>query len=304
MKQNLDLNDLALFVQVVDAGSFSEASRRLGIPKTTISRRITKLEKQFSVALIQRNTHQFEVTHLGNKYYQYCLDMVHQVDRAQHFIEQYSQSKGELRISCPKEVLDLYVNNMLIEFLASHPNIELFVESTNRPVSVVKEQLDFAIRVYPYPLKNSDTVVRPLCPSQHYLVASPELVSEPLKDFAEIDKYPLLSRAKVEHQWRFEHQEQGEKRFHFSPKLACENLYLIQKAVLNGLGIAVLPDVVVQQDLAQERLKVISPAGWQVPRFMVYAEYNSRHSLQPCARALLDFLSEKFRLIATELAYE
>ncbi|OOF41871.1 hypothetical protein BKK49_03930 [Rodentibacter rarus] len=88
MKHNLDLNDLYLFVQVVDAGSFSEASRRLSIPKTTISRRIAKLEKILGVALIQRNTHQFDVTHLGEQYYRYCLSLVEQVEQAQRFIEQ------------------------------------------------------------------------------------------------------------------------------------------------------------------------------------------------------------------------
>lgn len=294
MKQNLDLNDLSLFVQVVDAGSFSEASRRLCIPKTTISRRITKLEQLLGVPLIQRNTHQFEVTHLGQQYYQYCSDMVEQAQRAQHFIEQHTQSKGEVRISCPKEVLDLYVNAMLVEFMQKYPEVELFVESTNRAVDVIKDRLDFALRVRPYPFKDSDIVTRTFCLSRHYLVASPKLVAEPFTDFNSIDRYPVMSFHKFKQQWQFEHQQLGEKLVYFRPKLICENLYLIHQAVLNGVGIAVLPDILLRKELKQGKLHIISPEGWQIPKFMLHAAYSSRKSLPPSARLLLDFLTAKF----------
>lgn len=301
MKQNLDLNDLSLFVQVVDAGSFSEASRQLCTPKATISRRIAKLEQQLGVALIQRNTHQFEPTHLGQQYYQYCLDLVQQAERAQHFIAQHSALKGSIRLSCPKEILDLYINDMLIEFMLKYPDINIEVESTNRHVDIIKSRLDFAIRVRAYPFKDSDIVTRTFFRSCHYLVASPKLVPQRLNDFMETDHYPILSMHLREHQWTFEHAEQGTKSFHFSPKLSCENLYLLKKSVVNGIGIAVLPDAMIQNEVKQGTLQVISPAGWQVPQFMVHAAYSSRKSLQPAARLLLDFLAEKCAEVEIEI---
>lgn len=294
MKHNLDLNDLYLFVQVVDAGSFSEASRRLCIPKTTISRRIAKLEKALGVALIQRNTHQFEVTHLGYQYYQYCLNLVQQVEQAQRFIEQQSESKGKIRLSCPKELLDLYVNDMLVEFMATYSDIELFVESTNREVDLIKERLDFALRVRPYPFEDSEIVTKTLCLSQHYLVANPKLIGEPLRELNQINHYPVLSWAKLNHSWVFEHQEIGSQVVNYYPKLISENIYLIHKSVVEGVGIAVLPEVLVRKDLKQGTLQIISPNGWQIPKWMVHVAYSSRHSLQPSARLLIDFLAVKF----------
>ncbi|OOF51455.1 LysR substrate-binding domain-containing protein [Rodentibacter trehalosifermentans] len=294
MKHNLDLNDLYLFVQVVDAGSFSEASRRLCIPKTTISRRITKLEKTLGVALIQRNTHQFEVTHLGEQYYQYCLSLVEQVKQAQRFIEQQSESKGQIRLSCPKELLDLYVNDMLAEFMATYPDIELFVDSTNRKVDLIKERLDFALRVRPYPFEDSEVVTKTFCLSQHYLVASPKLINAPFKTLKQIHHYPVLTWVKQEHFWPFEHQQEGIQRITYTPKLVSENIYLIYKTVLKGVGIAVLPEVLVRKDLNQERLQIISPEGWHIPKWMVHVAYSSRNSLPPSARLLIDFLSVKF----------
>ncbi|WP_077465977.1 LysR substrate-binding domain-containing protein [Rodentibacter sp. Ppn85] len=265
MKHNLDLNDLYLFVQVVNAGSFSEASRRLCIPKTTISRRIAKLEKVLGVALIQRNTHQFEVTHLGDQYYQYCLSLVRQVEKEQRFIDQQFESKGQIRLSCPKELLDLYVNDMLAEFIATYSDIELFVESTNRKVDLIKERLDFALRVRPYPFEDSEVVTKTLCLSQHYLVASPKLIREPFKTLKQIHHYPVLTWARQDHSWSFEHHKEGKQHISYYPKLISENIYLIHKSTVKGVGIAVLPEVLVRKDLKQDRLRIISPEGWHIP---------------------------------------
>lgn len=296
MNPNLDLNDLYLFVQVVEAGSFSEAHRRLCIPKATISRRIAKLEKQLGVALIQRNTHQFEVTHLGQQYYEYCLELVQQAQRAQNFIAQYSELNGKIKISCPKELLDLYVNPMLTEFMLQYPEIKLCVESTNREVDLIQERFDFALRVRPYPLKDSDIVSKNLCLSQHYLVASPKLVARPLQTLDDIVHYPVLTWATRDHKWVFENADLESQTVRYQPKLVSENLYLIQQNVLKGVGIAVLPDVLIQQDLAQQRLQIISPPAWHLPQWVVHGAYSSRRHLQPSARLLLDFLAAQFAL--------
>lgn len=293
MKNNLDLNDLYLFVQVVNAGSFSEASRTLCIPKATISRRIAKLEKYLSVALIQRNTHQFEVTHIGQQYYSYCLELVEQVQKAQDFIQQYSESKGTIRLTCPVELLDLYVNDMLVDFMSQYPEIDLYIESTNRQVDLISERLDFALRVRAWPLKDSDIVTKPFCLSKHLIVASPKLIQQPLTHPDELKNYPVLM-GNMHHYWEFEHHEQGKKTVHLNPKLVTENLYLLHKNVMNGVGISVLPEVIVRKELKQGNLNLVLEDGWQLPKYMVHAAYSSRKTLQPSARLLLDFLAVRF----------
>ncbi|WP_373779229.1 LysR substrate-binding domain-containing protein [Glaesserella sp.] len=293
MKNHLDLNDLYLFVQVVNAGSFSEAGRLLCMPKATISRRIAKLEKYLGVALIQRTTHQFEVTHIGQQYYEYCLELVEQVQKAQDFIEQYSESKGKIRLSCPVALLDLYVNDMLVDFITQYPEIDLYVESTNRQVDLISERLDFALRVRSWPLKDSDIVTKPFCLSKHLVVASPKLVEKTLNNPEELKHYPVLM-GNIHHYWEFEHRTHGNKTVRFSPKLVTENLDLLHKNAVNGVGIAVMPEVIVRKALKQGSLKLVLNEEWQLPKYMVHAAYRSRKSLQPSARLLLDFLAVKF----------
>lgn len=205
-----------------------------------------------------------------------------------------SESKGQIRLSCPKELLDLYVNDMLAEFMATYSDIELFVESTNREVDLIKERLDFALRVRPYPFEDSEVVTKTFCLSQHYLVASPKLIKEPFKTLEQIHDYPVLSWAKQVHSWSFEHQKEGKQNIVYYPKLISENIYLIHKSAVEGVGIAVLPEVLLRKDLKQGLLQIISPQGWNVPKWMVHVAYSSRNSLQPSARLLIDFLSVKF----------
>ncbi|WP_081451186.1 LysR substrate-binding domain-containing protein [Actinobacillus minor] len=205
-----------------------------------------------------------------------------------------SESKGQIRLSCPEELLDLYVNDMLAEFMATYSDIELFVESTNREVDLIKERLDFALRVRPYPFEDSEVVTKTFCLSQHYLVASPKLIKEPFKTLEQIHDYPVLSWAKQVHSWSFEHQKEGKQNIVYYPKLISENIYLIHKSAVEGVGIAVLPEVLLRKDLKQGLLQIISLQGWNVPKWMVHVAYSSRNSLQPSARLLIDFLSVKF----------
>ena len=188
MSHMIDLNDLYLFAQSVEAGSFSAAARKLDLPKATVSRRIGKLEEALGVRLVQRNSRQFEVTPIGELYYEHCAKMSYEADLAQRMIAaRQFEPQGVVRFSCPVEILEHYINPMLIEFMQRFPKISLNVRAINSTVDVISEKLDFAIRARTFPLPDSDLVTRKFLTRPFYLVASPDLVKEKISDLNELE---------------------------------------------------------------------------------------------------------------------
>ncbi|MDO5104036.1 MAG: LysR substrate-binding domain-containing protein [Lautropia sp.] len=297
----IDLNDLYLFAQTVDAGGFSAAARATGIPKATISRRIAQLEKRLGVTLIQRNTHQFQVTYVGQRYYRHCAALITEAEAAEQVIQLYaSEPRGTVKLSCPKELLDLYVNDMLIPFMQRYPDIVLEVESTNRRVDVLQERFDFAIRVRPWPLPDSDLVVRPFVHSRMVLVASPRLIAQPLEDPNAVLSYPSLSNQDDNHHWRLQHSAGEERLISHQPRLSTENIYLLREAAVNGLGIVALPGISVLHQMRTGQLQRVLSEDWQMDCGMIHAAYPTRRGMLPAVKALLDFLSEAFRASGIE----
>ncbi len=138
-----DLNDLRFFVDVIKQGGFAAAARKLGVPRSKLSRRIMQLEERLGVRLIQRSTRQFAVTDIGREYYRHCLAMTVEADAAQEVIDRTrSEPQGIVRISCPSSVIYFQLGEMIARFMAKHPKVEVLLESTNRRVDVIREGLD------------------------------------------------------------------------------------------------------------------------------------------------------------------
>lgn len=294
---HVDLNDLYLFAQSVEAGSFSAAARKLGLPKATVSRRIGKLEEALGVRLVQRNSRQFEVTPVGGLYYEHCAKMSYEADLAQRMIAaRQFEPQGAVRFSCPVEMLEHYVNPMLVEFMRRYPKISLDVLAVNAAVDVIDEKRDFAIRARSFPLPDSDLVTRVFSTRPFYLVASPDLVKEKIKDLNELEDYPCLtSQTAPPYAWTFSHKKHGAQTFRFfHPKLACCNLQLVKQAACTGLGIALLPEIMVRAELDEGILCEVLSAEWHSGEDTFHAVYPSRNGMLPAVRLLLDFLADGF----------
>ena len=135
-----DLNDLYFFAQVVDHKGFAAAGRALGLPKSKLSRRIALLEERLGVRLIQRSTRRFAVTDIGADYYRHCKAMLVEADAAQEAIElTRAEPQGTVRLSCPVALVHYQVGQMLADFMAQCPRVQVQLESTNRRVDVIPE---------------------------------------------------------------------------------------------------------------------------------------------------------------------
>lgn len=297
-----DLNDLKLFVDVVEQNGFAAAARKLNMPRSRLSRRIGLLEEGLGVRLVQRSTRHFVVTEVGREYYRHCLAMLVEAEAAQEMIDRMrSEPQGVVHVSCPSSVVYFQVAEMIARFMAACPKVEVELESTNRRVDVLREGIDIAVRVRFPPLEESDLVVKRFAESKQRLVASPALLASAGKPLAPADLATLPSLAwnpgRPEHDWRLEGKDGATAIVRHRPRLVTEDMVALRLAALRGVGICQLPTMVVRQDLKEGTLVDVLP-DWAPRAGIIHAVFPSRRGLLPSVRALLDFLAAEYAELA------
>jgi DNA-binding transcriptional LysR family regulator len=297
-----DLNDLYYFVQVVEHQGFAPAGRALNSPKSKLSRRIALLEERLGVRLIQRSSRRFAVTEIGQAYYRQCQAMLVEANAAQEIIDRVSsEPQGTVRMSCPTALLDYQLGDVLARFMATHPRIQVLLDSTNRRVDVIGEGFDIAIRVRFPPLEDSGLVMRVLGSSTQRLVCSPGLLqahdlAAPTKPLhpADLSKLPSLDEGPPhrEHSWNLTGPMGASAVVHHTPRLVSDDRLALRLAALQGVGVVQLPTMMVRHDLAQGLLVDVLPQ-WRPRAGIVHAVFPSRRGLLPAVRELIDFLASE-----------
>lgn len=293
-----DLNDLRFFAEVVEANGFAAAARKLGVPRSRLSRRIGLLEDGLGVRLIHRSTRHFAVTEIGKEYYRHCLAMLVEAEAAQESIDRIrSEPQGTVRVSCPSSVIYFQIGDMIARFMEQCPKVEVLLESTNRRVDVIREGFDLAIRVRFPPLEDSDLVIRKLANSPQQLVASPSLIkafSRPLVP-ADLSSLPSLAwnPARLEHEWRLDGPDGATSTIRHRPRFVTEDMVALRFAALRGVGVGQFPTFVVEDDLKAGRLVDLLP-DWAPKSGIIHGAFPSRRALLPSMRALLDFLAKEY----------
>ncbi len=169
----IDRNAMALFVKVVENHSFSKTAQRENVPVSTVSRKISELEKALGVRLLERSTRQLRMTEVGQDYYDRCRRGLEEFEAANLLItDRQSEVSGTLRISVPPNISDVMVAPLIAGFQALYPNVVFRVLVTDRHVHLIEDGIDLAMRVGE--LDDSNLVARRLIRYRHLLVASPE----------------------------------------------------------------------------------------------------------------------------------
>ena len=292
-----NLNDLMYFSQVVEHGGFSAAERVLGISKSRLSRRVAELEAMLGVRLLQRSTRKLALTEAGQLFYGHCQAMLEQAQAALNAVQELRTApRGTVRVSVPVTVSQTILSGLLPEFLLRYPEIRVAIRVTNRVVDLYDDSIDVALRVRSEPPGDANIVVRPLWRTQQMLVGAPSLLSqhappvtpEDLKRFATLDT-PSADGRHVFHLiapdgQRFQHEH--------DPRLVTGDLMSIREAVLEGVGIAALPEMVYGAALRSGQLSPVMP-GWTLPVPQLFAVFVSRQGMVPAVRAFVDYLVEK-----------
>src|SRR5690349_11996049 len=168
----MDLNEIVVFAKVVETGSFTAAAEALGLPKSTVSRKVAQLEERLDARLLQRTTRKLSLTEIGRAYYERCQRIVADIAAAETLVgELQSAPRGLLRITAPVDFGELYLGDIVAEFLATTPEITIEAVIVDRILDLVDERVDLALRFGPLP--DSTLVARRLCAMKLVPCASP-----------------------------------------------------------------------------------------------------------------------------------
>jgi DNA-binding transcriptional LysR family regulator len=298
MNQITDLNDLRIFAEVVEHGSFTAAARALGTQTSKLSRRVRALEEELQVRLLNRTSRSLSLTETGRRFYQHCLAVVAESKAAKDIVDQTrTKPQGTVRVSCPVGLLSSGVSAIISRYVEDNPQVQVLLDATNRRVDVVEEGLDFAIRVRLPPLENTDLAVRQLGLSIHILVASLELAARhPVPSSVEsLKEWPTLAMASSSGRfaWTLVDTKGQAMSWAHQPRLATDDLASLRMAAMQGVGVALLPRELVGDDIQSGRLQHLLP-DLATPPGLVHAIFATRRGMVPAVRHLLDALVAGF----------
>ncbi|OAJ57348.1 LysR family transcriptional regulator [Paraburkholderia ginsengiterrae] len=291
----LDLNDLAMFVQVVRAGSFSEAARRLHMPANTLSRRIDQLEVQLGTRLLHRSTRKLALSTEGEvlfERYAPALDQILEIGRL-HADKQ--APSGSVRVTAMAGLFEFFRMEWLAEFYARYPQVSVDFLLDDLPSDLIAERIDLALRMGVE--TSSGFRVRRLAPSAMILAASPAYLarrSSPrtLRELADHDCLTISTR-QGRNTWRLQ-GPRGTQEVSINSRFAVNDMRVLTQACVAGLGIALLPQLIVEAIIAQGRLIHLLPAYRRSSAGLgLQLVYTSRPPVPPAVAAFADFLLEK-----------
>ncbi|RDK05363.1 LysR substrate-binding domain-containing protein [Cupriavidus lacunae] len=294
MDQISDLNDLRLFAEVVERGSFTAAARSLGLQTSKLSRRVRALEEELGVRLLNRTSRSLSLTETGRQFHQHCLALVAESRAAKEIVDQTrTRPQGTVRISCPVALLSSGIAEIISQFMRDNPQVQVLVDATNRHVDVIEEGLDFAIRVRLPPLEDSGLAVRQLGMSTFVLVASPNLVERYAAptSMEALKHWPTLSMANNSERyvWNLVDASGQPVSLVHQPRLATDDIASLRIAATLGVGAALLPREFVDDDLQSGRLQHLLPELASKPG-LIHAIFPTRRGMVPAVRHLLDAL--------------
>ncbi|KAF1688083.1 LysR family transcriptional regulator [Pseudoxanthomonas broegbernensis] len=291
-----DLNDLYYFAMVVEHGGFAAAERALGIPKSRLSRRISQLETELGVRLLQRSTRRFAVTDVGMSVYRHTQTMLAEAQAAREVVDRLSaEPRGVVRVSVPVALAQQQLPKLLPRFLDQYPKVRLQLHIGNRRVDLINEGFDVALRVRSRLDDDGSLVMRSFGHIQELLVASPKYLNRAgrPKDPADLASHLTLSIHEDDAHQRWElHGPGGEvRRVDLQPRVAGFDFPLLQSMVKDGFGITMLPETVCAEAVRRGELEVVLPE-WSLPQGICHAVFASRRGLLPAVRVFIDFLAE------------
>nr|WP_304665650.1 LysR family transcriptional regulator [Pseudomonas tremae] len=291
-----DLNDIALFVQVVRSGSFAQAARHLGMPSNTVSRRVQELEVQLGTRLLQRSTRKLTLTQAGEDFYGRCTDAVDGLmDAAEHLVSGREEPSGRVRIAATADFFDFFSMDWVADFLARYPRVQLEFVLSDERADLIADRLDIAFRGGP--LLDSGYVGRQLIDeARDGMVASPAYIAtHGVPDSLQsLQHHYCVSAAHPggASGWRLLGPDARMHDVQIASRFTANTAQALRKAALAGLGIALLPAPLIRSDL-RDGLLVPILAQYQRTSHGLHVLYPSRQQLPLAVSAFIEMVMEK-----------
>lgn len=286
--------DMRIFTQVMQAGSFTAAADLLGMSKQSVSRRLMQLEERLGVRLLNRSTRRLDATPLGQQYFDSAVRLLGEMQQAEQDISGQTQVlRGTLRLSAPLSFAISHMGSLLTEFLQLHAQLIVEIDLSDRAVDLIGEGYDLALRIGT--LEDSSLVARRIASIERVYCASPGYLAArgtPLEPEAlrEHDCLPYGHSRQV--QWQFKGQGKTLQAIAVSGRMRANNGELLRDAAIAGMGVTYLPAFIVEQALADGRLVKLLET-WTPPPLQLSAVYPQHRQIARPVQAFVEFLRER-----------
>jgi DNA-binding transcriptional LysR family regulator len=291
-----NLTDIAVFVRVVQRGSFTLAASDLELSRAVVSKYVSRLEDRLGARLLHRTTRRLSLTEAGAALFEASRGAIERIEEAQATVARFqSEPRGRLRVSAPMSFGILHMGPALAEFSRKHPAVSLELTFDDRFVNLVEEGIDVAIRIGT--LTDSSLVARKLSSTRMVVCAAPSYLAEHGEPEMPEDLaahncllYTYLSSANV---WRFRGPDGRDIAVAVSGNLRANNGIVEAEAAAAGMGVLLSPSFYVGSLLRSGKLKRIL-TRYELPELGIHAVYPQRSHVPPKVRAFVDFLARRF----------
>lgn len=294
----MDLNEISVFIHVVQEGSFSKAAKKLGMPNSTVSSKVSSLEKRLATTLIQRTTRQLKVTLAGQAFFEKCRLSLQGIQNAeQEVVTSQLGPRGLIRVTAPVELGSKVLPPVLAHYLSKFPSVQVKLELSDNVTDLISNNFDVALRIGK--LEDSSLVARKIGVIQYGLFATPEYLKK--------NGRPKHPRDLRQHlclvfnpgrgdfgtvEWRLE-SKNGSTKISISNRVELNNLSALKSLLLLGKGISFFPVFLVTEEIAFGKLMRVLPE-WSSTSKPVHIVYPPQKHLPP---KLSEFLKEAFEII-------
>ena len=292
----IDLNQMALFVQVVQADSFAEASRRLAMPPTTLSRQVAQLEDALQARLLQRTTRKLTLTDAGRTLFDQCAGQIDALNSAAARLAGESQApKGNIRVAASAGFLDFFQMEWIAEFLDKYPGVQLEFVLADAMADFIGEGIDVAFRGSPE-LPDSSLVARKVASGYLALAASPAYLAargapRSVQDLAAHDCIRSVGQTPGPTTWRLSGPD-GPEQITVNGRFSANTGPAQKKASIGGLGICLLPIGSLQPSFrAGELVQVLPGVASSVGN--LYVVYPSRRHVPRAVTAFVEMTEQR-----------
>jgi DNA-binding transcriptional LysR family regulator len=287
-----DLNDIEVFTKVVEERSFTGAGKRLGMPRSTVSRRVAELERRLGARLLHRTTRKLRLTDVGGRYYDRCSAGLSAIEDAEAcVIASSEQPRGRVRLTAPF-ALEKRLGPALAAFLSKYPDVRIEAELTQRVVDLIADNFDLAIRASPQ-LPDSTLIARQLASGPARLYASKRYLKErgePKKP-SDLTDHATVTYGQQTRAWKLYDEKGNLTDVPITPRLTVNGPSLALTVVEAGCGITMLPFDFMPA--AARKLVRVLP-GYEGYRATLYLVYPSAKLMSATLRALRDHLLSHF----------
>lgn len=292
----VDFNDIALFVQVIRCGSFSEAGRRLGMPPNTVSRRVQELEDQLGARLMQRSTRKLTLTDAGQEFHDRCAASVDGLQQAsQDLARGRKVPSGLLRVASTANFLDFYTPQMVAAFLETYPQVRFEFLLNDAVADLIADRVDVAFRGGSGDGSGYVAHRIPIAPIGFF--ASPDYLGRhgSPRTLAELASHRCLTAPRQSGQavWRLQGPDDVEEQVEVTGPFAASTTRALHSAALAGLGIALLPGAITAADVVAGRLVSVLPQYKRRDQSMCVV-YPSHRQVSPAAKAFVASVMRRF----------